>query len=148
MFRWLGSKTGIGGKIMSSAFLETRNLYKSYGGIAATDHVDLDVRQSELHAVIGPNGAGKTTLISQLSGEIAPDGGRILFDGRDMTHMPAYKRSLLGLGPVVSNHQPDAGYDRAGKCFTRSSGPRRSFLPVLAGGQKGPGSYGASNGRA
>ena len=82
---------------MSDAFLEIRNLYKSYGGITATDHVDLDVRQSELHAVIGPNGAGKTTLICQLSGEITPDGGTIRFDGRDMTHMPAYKRSLLGL---------------------------------------------------
>ncbi|MEO9900772.1 ABC transporter ATP-binding protein [Nisaea sp.] len=82
---------------MSGAFLEVRNLFKSYGGIAATDHVDLDVRQSELHAIIGPNGAGKTTLIAQLSGEVDPDGGTIRFDGRDMTRTPAYKRSLLGL---------------------------------------------------
>lgn len=82
---------------MSRAFLEVRNLYKSYGGIAATDHVDLDVRKSELHAIIGPNGAGKTTLIAQLSGEIDPDGGTVRFDGRDMTNTPAYKRSLRGL---------------------------------------------------
>lgn len=82
---------------MSPAFLEVRNLYKNYGGIAATDHVDLDVRKSELHAIIGPNGAGKTTLIAQLSGEVPPDGGQVRFDGRDITAVPAYKRSLLGL---------------------------------------------------
>ncbi|WP_420403733.1 ABC transporter ATP-binding protein [Nisaea sp.] len=82
---------------MSGAFLEVRNLYKNYGGIAATDHVDLDVRESELHAIIGPNGAGKTTLIAQLSGEVPPDGGRIRFAGRDITSTPAYRRSLLGL---------------------------------------------------
>ena len=64
---------------MSSAFLETRNLSKSYGGIAATDHVDLDVRQSELHAVIDP-GSVETTLISAV-GRNRPDGGRILSTG-------------------------------------------------------------------
>lgn len=48
--------------------LETRDLCKRFGGLVATDHVSLSIREGELHAVIGPNGAGKTTLIAQLAG--------------------------------------------------------------------------------
>jgi branched-chain amino acid transport system ATP-binding protein len=51
----------------------------------------------ELHAIIGPNGAGKTTLISQLTGQLAPNSGTIRFAGQDITHLPAYRRSRLGL---------------------------------------------------
>src|SRR2546421_12000462 len=51
----------------------------------------------ELHAIIGPNGAGKTTLIGELAGEIAPDAGRIRFDGGDITALPTWRRSALGL---------------------------------------------------
>jgi branched-chain amino acid transport system ATP-binding protein len=50
-----------------------------------------------LHAVIGPNGAGKTTLIAQLSGQVTPDSGRIRFAGSDITGLPMYRRSMLGL---------------------------------------------------
>ena len=78
--------------------LEITGLVKRFGGLLATDHVDLDLARGELHAVIGPNGAGKTTLIHQLSGEIAPDAGSIVFDGRDMTHEPPYRRALAGMG--------------------------------------------------
>jgi branched-chain amino acid transport system ATP-binding protein len=57
----------------------------------------LTVVSGELHAVIGPNGAGKTTLIAQLSGQLTPDSGRIRFAGRDITGLPMYRRSALGL---------------------------------------------------
>jgi branched-chain amino acid transport system ATP-binding protein len=77
--------------------LETRDLYKHFGGLVATDKVSLSIRQGELHAVIGPNGAGKTTLIAQLAGELRPDGGAILFDGRDITRMPVQRRAAAGL---------------------------------------------------
>jgi branched-chain amino acid transport system ATP-binding protein len=77
--------------------LETRDLYKHFGGLVATDRVSLTIREGELHAVIGPNGAGKTTLIAQLSGELRPDGGAILFDGRDVTRMPVQRRAAAGL---------------------------------------------------
>lgn len=77
--------------------LSVRGLVKRFGGLAASDGVDLDVLDGELHAVIGPNGAGKTTLVGQLAGEIPPDSGRVLFDGVDITHLPAYRRSALGL---------------------------------------------------
>lgn len=82
---------------MSNVILEVTDLYKSFGGVAATDHVSLDVREGEIHAIIGPNGAGKTTLISQLSGGLKSDGGRIVFKGQDITHQPPHKRALLGL---------------------------------------------------
>jgi ABC-type branched-subunit amino acid transport system ATPase component len=57
------------------SLLRVSGLVKRFGGLAATDGVDLTVEAGELHAVIGPNGAGKTTLINQLSGELAPDAG-------------------------------------------------------------------------
>jgi branched-chain amino acid transport system ATP-binding protein len=77
--------------------LETRDLYKHFGGLVATDHVSLSIREGELHAVIGPNGAGKTTLIAQLAGELRPDGGAILFDGKDVTRTPVQRRAASGL---------------------------------------------------
>jgi branched-chain amino acid transport system ATP-binding protein len=82
---------------MADALLRIEGLTKRFGGVVASDSVLLDVARGELHAVIGPNGAGKTTLISQLAGEIAPDAGRIEFEGRDITAQPVHERSRLGL---------------------------------------------------
>jgi branched-chain amino acid transport system ATP-binding protein len=79
------------------SLLSVSGLVKRFGGVVATDGVDLTVGNGELHAVIGPNGAGKTTLINQLSGEIAPDAGHIAFDGVDITGLPVYRRALSGL---------------------------------------------------
>ncbi|KRR20657.1 ABC transporter ATP-binding protein [Bradyrhizobium lablabi] len=77
--------------------LRVENLIRSFGGIKATDNLSLDVLPGELHAIIGPNGAGKTTLISQLTGQLMPNSGAIHFAGRDVTAVPAYQRSRLGL---------------------------------------------------
>jgi branched-chain amino acid transport system ATP-binding protein len=77
--------------------LEIRDLRKSFAAVKATQGVNLTVRAGELHALIGPNGAGKTTLLSQIGGEIFPDSGSIVLDGRDITHMPAYERPAAGL---------------------------------------------------
>ena len=77
--------------------LKVEGLTKRFGGVVASDNVALDVKRGELHAIIGPNGAGKTTLIGQLTGEIVPDTGRVAFDGRDITAVPVYDRSRLGL---------------------------------------------------
>jgi branched-chain amino acid transport system ATP-binding protein len=77
--------------------LRVDNLVRKFGGITATDNLSLDVARGELHAIIGPNGAGKTTLISQLTGQLPPNSGTIHFGGRDVTRLPAYKRSHLGL---------------------------------------------------
>ncbi len=80
------------------SLLTVTGLVKRFGGLIATDGVDLTVEPGEVHAVIGPNGAGKTTLINQLSGELRPDAGTIRLDGVDVTALPVYRRALLGLG--------------------------------------------------
>jgi branched-chain amino acid transport system ATP-binding protein len=82
---------------MTDALLRITGLAKRFGGIVATDDVNLDVLEGELHAVIGPNGAGKTTLIAQLSGQLLADSGSIRFAGTDITRVPAWRRSHLGL---------------------------------------------------
>ena len=82
---------------MGDILLEVRGLTKVFGGLVATNRVDLDVLAGETHAVIGPNGAGKTTVIAQLAGELSADEGTISFDGRDVTRLSAPARSRLGL---------------------------------------------------
>ena len=81
----------------SRLILEVTALSKSFAGIVASDRLSFDVGTSELHAVIGPNGAGKTTLVNQIAGQTLPDSGSIRFAGRDITWLPAYQRSRLGL---------------------------------------------------
>jgi branched-chain amino acid transport system ATP-binding protein len=82
---------------MADTLLAVEGLTKRFGGILASDNIALDVKQGELHAIIGPNGAGKTTLIGQLTGMLTPDTGTVRFAGEDITALPAYSRSLLGL---------------------------------------------------
>ena len=77
--------------------ISVSGLRRTFGGIVATDGVDLDVRIGEIHAIIGPNGAGKTTLIAQISGALEPESGTIRFAGRDITRLPPHERSRLGL---------------------------------------------------
>jgi len=83
--------------VADEALLEIDSLTKRFGGVVASDGISLTLRRGELHALIGPNGAGKTTLIGQLTGEVAPDSGRIRFDSRDITALPVYRRSRIGL---------------------------------------------------
>jgi len=78
--------------------LRIEGLTKSFGALKATDAVDLDLRQGEIHALIGPNGAGKSTLIGQIAGWLKPDAGRIRLDGRDVTDLSVAARARLGLG--------------------------------------------------
>jgi len=77
--------------------LEVRGLVKRFGGLLATDSLDLTIEAGELHALIGPNGAGKTTLIGEIAGELAPDAGTIRFDGHDVTGHAVHQRALAGL---------------------------------------------------
>ncbi len=82
---------------MAEPLLRVDNLVRRFGGITATDNLSLEVADGELHAIIGPNGAGKTTLITQLTGQLQPNSGSIHFGGRNITGLPAYRRSRLGL---------------------------------------------------
>jgi branched-chain amino acid transport system ATP-binding protein len=82
---------------MAETLLHVRGLVKSFGGLVATNHVELAVLAGETHAIIGPNGAGKTTLISQLAGDLRPDAGTVVFATRDITALAPPARSRLGI---------------------------------------------------
>ncbi|HKW54640.1 MAG TPA: ABC transporter ATP-binding protein [Stellaceae bacterium] len=79
------------------SLLEVRNVSKNFGSLAAVRDVSLTVEKGELRAVIGPNGAGKTTFFNLISGFFPPAAGSIVFDGVNMTRMPAHKRVVLGM---------------------------------------------------
>lgn len=85
------------GRPGGAALLEVRGLHKRFGGVVATDGVDLDLQAGEIHALIGPNGAGKTTLVAQLAGQLRPDRGTVRFDGQDITALSAHQRARRGL---------------------------------------------------
>ena len=80
--------------------LEVKDLFVSYGMMEVLHGVDIKVEDGELISVIGPNGAGKTTLIKSIMGLVKPQSGTILYDGQDITHLPAHKRASLGIGYV------------------------------------------------
>ena len=79
------------------ALLEVNRLTKRFGGFMALHEVTIHVKAGERFGLIGPNGSGKTTLINCVSGSLPPDGGRIVFDGRDITGLAAHRRTRLGL---------------------------------------------------
>lgn len=81
-----------------TVLLELNKVSKSYGALKAVDTISLAVEDGEALAVIGPNGAGKTTLFNLITGDVAPSGGRVVFNGADMTAMPPHARSRLGIG--------------------------------------------------
>ena len=78
--------------------LYTEHLVKGYSGRPVVDGVDLRVRRGEIVGLLGPNGAGKTTTFAMMVGYVAPDGGRILLDERDLTGVPMYQRARCGIG--------------------------------------------------
>jgi len=80
------------------ALFETRGLTKRFLGVTAVDAVDLTVEAGELVSLIGPNGSGKTTLFNCVTGYLAPDEGRVTFQGRDVTGVAAHRIARLGIG--------------------------------------------------
>src|SRR5690606_35701918 len=77
--------------------LMTKGLSRTFGGLKAVDSVDFSLAEGEIRAVIGPNGAGKTTLVSLVCGRIPASKGSVIFDGRDISRLPAYRRVRLGI---------------------------------------------------
>ena len=82
-----------GREILSSVIASQIATHKRFGGVVATDDVTLDVVRGEVHALIGPNGAGKTTLIGQISGVLATETGRIVFNDVDITRLSAHAKA-------------------------------------------------------
>lgn len=82
---------------MPDTLLKIEDLSKSFGAVKACNKLSLEINAGEVHALIGPNGAGKTTLLNLLSGDIFPDGGHIIFSGKEISRLPLYRRAHLGL---------------------------------------------------
>jgi branched-chain amino acid transport system ATP-binding protein len=99
-----------------TAILEVRELCKNFGGVAAVDHVSLEVRADELHAVIGPNGAGKTTLVNLLSGDLTASSGTILFHSGEISTLTPEQRSRLGIGRSYQKTNIFPGFSALENC--------------------------------
>lgn len=123
---------------MSASLLEIRNVTASYGRIPVLHDVDIDVRAGEIVALIGANGAGKTTTMMTIFGRPRASEGRILFDGKDITELPAYQIARLRIaqspegrrifprmtvlenlqmGAIIAN-DPDGFDDDLGRVYT------------------------------
>ncbi len=91
---------------MTSPLLEVNQLSRRFGGIQAVDSVSFKVQAGELLGIIGPNGSGKTTLVNLISGFIRADSGQVLFMEQDITHLPPYRISQLGLARTFQMVRP------------------------------------------
>ena len=88
---------------MSEPLLAVDRLSRSFGTLVVLAGLDLSVAAGGIHAIIGPNGAGKTTFFNLVTGALSPDSGRIRFGGSDIGHLPAYRRTALGICRTFQN---------------------------------------------
>ncbi|HET9043649.1 MAG TPA: ABC transporter ATP-binding protein [Burkholderiales bacterium] len=120
---------------MAEPTLRVDSLSKHFGGVVALDAVTLEVHAGEIHALIGPNGAGKTTLVHLLSGALAPDTGRVHFDGADVTARKFHERVALGLArsyQVTSVFRAFSALDNVALAVQARSGSSLRFWAPLA----------------
>jgi branched-chain amino acid transport system ATP-binding protein len=82
---------------VSETALVLENIVVAFGALKAVDDVSISVRRGERRAIIGPNGAGKTTLFNAITGVFPPTSGRVVFEGQNVTRMPAQKRARMGM---------------------------------------------------
>jgi len=88
------------------ALLEVKNVSKSFGGLRALNNVTVELNKGEILAVIGPNGAGKTTLFNIITGYYRPDGGQILFKGKNITGLEPHEKCFRGIGRTFQLVKP------------------------------------------
>ena len=89
--------------------LEAQDLQLHFGGVSALHHVSFQVNEGEIIAIIGPNGAGKTCVLNSISGFYRPQAGKIIYTGKDITSLPAYRRPSLGIARTFQNIQLYSG---------------------------------------
>lgn len=88
------------------SILSLTSVSKSFGALKVTDDVTFDVPEGQALGIIGPNGAGKSTLFNLITGNLIADAGQIVFDGTDVTRLPAMKRVAAGVGRSFQIPQP------------------------------------------
>ena len=91
------------------SILALEKISKRFGAIVIADQIDLALGAGEALGIIGPNGAGKTTLFGIMTGTVAPDGGRVLFEGRDVTQLSPARRCAMGIARSFQVPQPFGG---------------------------------------
>ncbi len=89
-----------------SKILQLEQLSRSFGAITVANSLTYDLKEGEALGVIGPNGAGKTSMFNLITGTLKPDAGRILFQGKDVTHFNAARRSRMGIARSFQVPQP------------------------------------------
>ena len=89
--------------------LEASRLTKRFHGLVAVNDVSFHLKRGEILGLIGPNGAGKTTLVSMVNGTLEPTQGDLVFEGRSMRSVPAYRRAHLGIGRTFQVMKPFPG---------------------------------------
>ena len=89
--------------------LQLQGVSKSFGQVVVADDLSYDLEPGEVLGVVGPNGAGKTSMLNLISGNLFPDRGLILFDGRDVTTLPAHARARVGIGRTFQVPRPFGG---------------------------------------
>jgi branched-chain amino acid transport system ATP-binding protein len=94
---------------MPAPLLALEHICKRFGAIVVAERLELALGEGEALGIIGPNGAGKTTLFGMIGGTIAPDSGRVVYAGRDITGLPSAQRCALGIGRSFQIPQPFSG---------------------------------------
>src|SRR5215468_3594664 len=92
-----------------SSILALEKISKRFGAIVIANGIDLALREGEALGVIGPNGAGKTTLFGIMTGTVAPDAGRVMYEGRDVTALSPARRCAMGIARSFQIPQPFGG---------------------------------------
>jgi branched-chain amino acid transport system ATP-binding protein len=95
--------------VSTTPLLELRHATRRFAGLTAVGDVSLTLMPGEILGLIGPNGAGKTTLISLISGTLEPSEGEVLFQGENVTALPAFQRARLGIGRTFQIMRPFPG---------------------------------------
>ena len=88
------------------SLLKLRDITKRFGGLVAVNDVGLEINRGEFVGIVGPNGSGKTTLFNVINGVFFPEQGKVIFDGKDITRVPPYKRTPLGIGRTFQIPRP------------------------------------------
>ena len=89
----------------TTPLLETRGVWQRFGGLIANSDVSISVGRGEIVGLIGPNGAGKSTLFNLIAGVLPPTQGSIIFDGEDVTALPAAERCQRGDRPHLPGRE-------------------------------------------
>ncbi len=116
-----------------TAILDIRNVTRRFAGLVAVNQVSFTLGEGEILGLIGPNGAGKTTLVSLISGTLAPSQGEILYQGKLISQLPAYRRARLGIGRTFQIMRPFPGLSvldnvAVGALFGRGGGQPKLAL--------------------